>query len=83
MTDTLTPPEGQNSFTGIPSAQFVEDVDSYMQGEDSAEEKLKVSCIYLEPSFNTKNQYFFARFWMSAIKSISLWRRICKPEGGG
>ena len=42
MSDTLTPPEGQNSFSGIPEAQFVEDVDLYMKGEDSAEEKLKV-----------------------------------------
>jgi len=41
MSDTLTPPEGQNSFSGIPEAQFVEDVDSYMKGEDSAEDKLK------------------------------------------
>ena len=48
MTDTLTPPEGQSSFSGIPPAQFVEDVDSYMQGEDSAEEKLKVSCFWNE-----------------------------------
>lgn len=43
MTDVSSPPEGQNSFSGIPSAQFVEDVDSYMKGEDNAEEKLKVS----------------------------------------
>ena len=42
MSDILTPPEGQTSFSGIPEAHFVEDVDSYMKGEDSAEEKLKV-----------------------------------------
>merc|ERR1711997_594345 len=42
MADTLTPPEGQTSFSGIPEAHFVEVVDSYMKGEDSAEEKLKV-----------------------------------------
>ena len=45
MSDTLTPPEGQNSFSGIPEAQFVEDVDSYMKGEDSAEDKLKVNSL--------------------------------------
>ena len=42
MTDTLTPPEGQNSFSGIPPAEFVEDVDSHMVGEENAEAKLKV-----------------------------------------
>merc|ERR1711976_663289 len=41
MAEVLTPPEGQNSFSGIPKAEFVEDVDSYMKGEDSAETKLK------------------------------------------
>ena len=49
MSDVLTPPEGQTSFSGIPTAQFVEDVDSYMKGEDSAEEKLKVHNIYAPP----------------------------------
>ena len=46
MADILTPPEGQTSFSGIPSAEFVEDVDSYMKGEESAESKLKVSLIH-------------------------------------
>jgi len=41
MTDTLTPPEGQTNFSGIPEAQFVEDVDSFMKGEENAEDKLK------------------------------------------
>ena len=45
MSDILTPPEGQTSFSGIPEAHFVEDVDSYMKGEDSAEEKLKVKSL--------------------------------------
>ena len=48
MSDTLTPPEGQNSFSGIPEAQFVEDVDKFMKGEDSAEEKLKVRFVFNE-----------------------------------
>ena len=48
MSDTLTPPEGQNSFSGIPEAQFVEDVDKFMKGEDSAEEKLKVRFVFSE-----------------------------------
>jgi len=42
MTEILTPPEGQTSFSGIPTAQFVEDVDSYMKGDENAEHKLKV-----------------------------------------
>lgn len=40
--DEVTPAEGKSSFTGIPEAEFVEDVDSHMKGEESAEEKLKV-----------------------------------------
>ena len=40
--DYVTPPEGQLSFSGIPEAQFVEDVDNHMAGEDNAEHKLKV-----------------------------------------
>ena len=42
MTDSITPPEGQLSFSGIPSAEFVEDVDAHMAGEESAESQLKV-----------------------------------------
>ena len=47
MADILSPPEGQSSFSGIPSSQFVEDVESYMKGEESAEAKLKVSFFLL------------------------------------
>ncbi|TRY70813.1 hypothetical protein TCAL_10004 [Tigriopus californicus] len=39
---TVKPEAGQLSFSGIPEAQFVEDVDAYMKGEESAEENLKV-----------------------------------------
>ena len=46
MADILSPPEGQSSFSGIPSSQFVEDVESYMKGEESAEAKLKVSFFF-------------------------------------
>ena len=42
MTESITPPEGQLSFSGIPSAEFVEDVDAHMAGEESAESQLKV-----------------------------------------
>ena len=42
MTDIVSPPEGQTNFSGIPEAQFVEDVDNFMQGEENAEDKLKV-----------------------------------------
>lgn len=41
LSDGPSPPEGQSSFSGIPTAQFVEDVDAHMAGEDSAEERLK------------------------------------------
>ena len=47
MADILSPPEGQSSFSGIPSSQFVEDVESYMKGEESAEAKLKVRFLFL------------------------------------
>lgn len=41
MTEELVPSDGKTSFSGIPEAQFIEDVDSYMKGEESAEHKLK------------------------------------------
>ena len=46
MTDSIVPPEGQLSFSGIPSAEFIEDVDSHMAAEESAESPLKVIWIY-------------------------------------
>ena len=45
MTDLISPPEGQLSFSGIPSAEFIEDVDSHMANEESAESQLKVFVI--------------------------------------
>ena len=45
MTDLISPPEGQLSFSGIPSAEFIEDVDSHMANEESAESQLKVLMI--------------------------------------
>lgn len=41
--DSIVPPEGQTSFSGIPSAHFIENVDAYMaaSGSDNVEEKLK------------------------------------------
>ena len=45
MTDTLVPPEGQLSFSGIPAAEFIEDVDTHMAAEESAESHLKVIII--------------------------------------
>ena len=41
MTVEVVPPEGKTSFTGIPESQFIDDVDSYMKGEDNAEAKIK------------------------------------------
>jgi len=37
----VSPPEGKASFSGIPESQFIEDVESYMKGEESAEAKIK------------------------------------------
>ena len=45
--EAASPPEGATNFSNIPTAQFVEDVDAHMKGEDSAEEKLKVNKSYL------------------------------------
>jgi len=41
-THEITPEKGKLSFSGIPEADFVEDVDSYMKGEETSEDKLKV-----------------------------------------
>nr|ACO11665.1 Prefoldin subunit 3 [Caligus rogercresseyi] len=41
-THDLVPGDGKSSFSGIPSAEFVEDVNSHMKGETSAEAKLEV-----------------------------------------
>jgi len=38
----VTPGEGKTSFSGIPESQFIDDVDSHMQGEENAENKIKV-----------------------------------------
>ena len=41
MQGDLTPPEGKKCFSGIPEAHFIDDVDSHMKGEESAEAKIK------------------------------------------
>ncbi|CAB4058771.1 unnamed protein product [Lepeophtheirus salmonis] len=38
----LVPVDGKTSFSGIPSAEFLEDVNTHMKGESSAEAKLEV-----------------------------------------
>ena len=43
LLESVTPPDGQSSFSGIPEAHFVEDVDAHMAGEDNCEDKLKVN----------------------------------------
>jgi len=37
----IKPADGKTSFSGIPESQFIDDVDSYMKGEEKAEEKIK------------------------------------------
>ena len=54
MTDLISPPEGQLSFSGIPSAEFIEDVDSHMASEESAESQLKVLMIKNNGIFDPK-----------------------------
>ena len=61
MTDTIVPPEGQLSFSGIPSAEFIEDVDSHMAAEESAESQLKV----------TKSKFFGTAELRNIIKPFS------------
>ena len=41
MQGDLQPPEGKKCFSGIPEANFIDDVDSHMKGEESAEAKIK------------------------------------------
>ena len=41
MQGDLQPPEGKQCFSGIPEAHFIDDVDSHMKGEESAEAKIK------------------------------------------
>ena len=41
MNTDITPPEGKKCFSGIPEAHFIDDVDSHMKGNDSAEAKIK------------------------------------------
>ena len=41
MNTGVQPPEGKTSFSGIPEAKFIDDVDSYMKGDDSAEARIK------------------------------------------
>ena len=41
MNTGIQPPEGKTSFSGIPEAKFIDDVDSYMKGDDSAEARIK------------------------------------------
>ena len=41
MNTDIQPPEGKKCFSGIPEAHFIDDVDTYMKGNDSAEAKIK------------------------------------------
>ena len=41
MNTEIQPPEGKKCFSGIPEAHFIDDVDSYMKGEENSEVKMK------------------------------------------
>ena len=79
MTVEVTPPEGKTSFTGIPESQFIDDVDSYMKGEDNAEAKIK--------SFDevgtdvTKCEIII--IILRCIKSTNSWRTALLHAGRG
>ena len=71
MTESIVPPEGQLSFSGIPSAEFVEDVDAHMAGEESAESQLKVETyIMLDMTivekniFNVNNKLIYCKLYI-------------------
>ena len=68
MTDTIVPPEGQLSFSGIPSAEFIEDVDSHMVAEESAESQLKV----------TKSKFFGTAELRNIIKILPRITNFCQ-----
>ena len=57
----VTPPEGQSSFSGIPEADFVEDVDAHMAGEDNCEDKLKVGWDHLIRYYRHSNLFFLPK----------------------
>jgi len=41
MNTDLKLPEGKKCFSGIPEAHFIDDVDSYMKGDENAEAKIR------------------------------------------
>ena len=72
MTVEVVPPEGKTSFTGIPESQFIDDVDSYMKGEDNAEAKIKSfdEVIVMHTLLVENNTYWLIRL----IKNTNSWR---------
>lgn len=78
MNTGVQPPEGKTSFSGIPEAKFIDDVDSYMKGDDSAEARIKeldeVSFVYIE-------KQSFLRIIYRLIRNINSWREILSAEG--
>ena len=78
----VSPPEGKTSFSGIPESQFIDDVDSYMKGEDNAEAKIKsfdeVKILFFKEDASIYKQYI-CRF----TKNTNLWKAVLVLEGKG
>ena len=79
MTVEVVPPEGKTSFTGIPESQFIDDVDSYMKGEDNAEAKIKSfdEVIVMHTLLVENNTYWLIRL----IKNTNSWRTVWLHAG--
>ena len=76
----VTPPEGKTSFSGIPESQFIDDVDSYMKGEDNAEAKIKS---FDEVSLNYCIEIFNHRFSSRFIRNTNLWKTVLQLDERG
>ena len=79
MNTGIQPPEGKTSFSGIPEAKFIDDVDSYMKGDDSAEARIKELD---EVSFAliSKEQTVHESI-CRLIRNINSWREILSAGG--
>ena len=73
MNTDIQPPEGKKCFSGIPEAHFIDDVDSYMKGEENSEVKMKeLDEVSLSELEDDKLLILFCR----PIKNISLWKVV-------
>ena len=70
MNAGIQPPEGKKCFSGIPEAHFIDDVDSYMKGDESAEAKIKeLDEVSMENKAILKNS---SKFILSGTSEIQI-----------